>query len=58
MEETNIGRVIELEAALKVGFEMRKRQKEYFKTRDRETMIDAKRLEAAFDARLAALGYK
>lgn len=44
--------------ALEVGLQMRKRQKEYFKTRDKQVLIDSKRLETAFDLRLATLGYK
>lgn len=50
----------ELKKALEVGFEMRKRQKEFFasKGKDRQALIDSKRLEAAFDARLASLGFR
>lgn len=50
----------EIKQALQVGLEMRKRQKDFFagKGKDREALIDAKRLESAFDMRLAALGYK
>ena len=46
--------------ALKVGLEMRKTQKRFFasKGKDRQALIDSKRLEAAFDYRLAELGYK
>lgn len=47
-----------MRVALEVGFFMRKAQKEYFKTKTREKLIDSKRLETAFDLRLAQLGYK
>jgi hypothetical protein len=48
----------ELNAACRAGFEMRRRQKDYFKTKDREILIDSKRLENAFDVRLATLGFR
>ncbi len=34
---------------------MRNKQKEYFKTRARDTLIDSKKLEAAVDKRVAEL---
>ncbi len=45
---------------LKVVFEMRKRQKQFFasKGKDREALVDSKRLEAAVDVRLASHGIK
>lgn len=48
----------ELRNALRVGFEMRKAQREYFRTKSKDDLIAAKRLEAAFDQRLAALGWR
>ncbi len=50
---------LKLRQALKVGCEMRKRQKEFFasKGKNRQALIDSKRLEAAFDYRLSELGY-
>jgi hypothetical protein len=46
--------------ALEVGREMRKSQKQFFasKGKDRQALIDSKRLEASFDMRLATLGFK
>lgn len=59
MESTEAEKLIgELRGACEVALEVRKRQKEYFKTKDKEILIDAKRLEAALDMRLATLGYK
>ena len=45
---------------LKVVFEMRRRQKAFFasKGKDREALVDSKRLEAAVDLRLASHGIK
>jgi len=42
-------RIEQLEAALRIGREMRAKQKEYFKTRDRGVLIASKQLEASFD---------
>lgn len=47
-----------IRAALEVGKHMRRAQKEYFTKRSQENLVEAKRLEAAFDLRLAELGYK
>lgn len=49
--------LLSLEAALKVGYHMRQAQKSYYaaKTGKQELLIEAKRLEAAFDRRLAEL---
>ena len=49
--------LLSLEAALKVGYHMRRAQKNYFATRTerRAMLIESKRLEAAFDRRLAEL---
>lgn len=44
-----------LEKAVRLGVEMRKRQKEYFKTRTREALIASKEAETAFDKASAAL---
>lgn len=41
--------------ALRVAFEMRKAQKNYFRTRTKDDLIASKRLEAALDLRLAEL---
>ena len=38
--------------------EMRKYQKQYFKTRNKDDLIEAKRLETAVDMRLAEVGIK
>lgn len=48
----------EIKQTLQVGLEMRKRQREYFRIKDHEVLLDAKRLESAFDIRLASLGYR
>lgn len=50
----------QLREALEVGKHMRKSQKEFFasKGKNREALIDSKRLEVAFDMRLAELGLK
>lgn len=45
-----------LEAALKVVVQMRKSQKEYFRTRNKQALLDSKRLELSVDHRLVALG--
>lgn len=49
--------LLSLELALKVGYHMRQAQKNYFatKTERRAMLIEAKRLELAFDRRLAEL---
>jgi hypothetical protein len=49
--------LLQMEAALKVGYEMRKAQNAYFraKTRKRDLLLESKRLEGAFDLRLADL---
>lgn len=48
----------QLKEALELGFQMRKRQREFFasKGKDREALIDSKRLETSFDIKLAELG--
>jgi hypothetical protein len=61
MDEEQTARQIEdLKVACKVGFEMRKSQRAFFasKGKDRDALIESKRLEAAFDVRLGLLGYK
>ena len=49
--------LLKLEAALIVGYQMRKAQNTYWraKTGKKELLIDAKRLENAFDLRCAGL---
>ena len=49
--------LLALEAALHVGYHMRRAQKNYYaaKTGKQTLLIEAKRLEAAFDRRLAEL---
>jgi hypothetical protein len=49
--------LLSLESALKVGYHMRQAQKAYFKAKQgkQELLIESKRLEAAFDQRLAEL---
>ena len=49
--------LLALEGAVKVGYHMRQAQKSYYaaKTGKQELLIEAKRLEAAFDRRLAEL---
>jgi hypothetical protein len=49
--------LLKLEAALIVGYQMRKAQNNYWraKTGKKELLIDAKRLENAFDLRCAEL---
>lgn len=37
---------------------MRKAQRNYFKVRSQQALVDSKRLESAVDVRLATLGYK
>ena len=51
------GFLLSLEAALLVGYHMRRAQKNYYaaKTGKQELLIEAKRLENAFDLRLAEL---
>lgn len=44
--------------ALKVVAEMRKRQKAYFRDKNKADLIESKRLEAAVDMRLSELGIK
>ena len=44
-----------LEEVARPGVEMRKRQKEYFKTRTREALIASKEAESAFDKAAAEL---
>ena len=38
--------------------QMRQAQVEYFKSKDRDVLIEAKKLEAAVDMRLATMGIK
>jgi hypothetical protein len=49
--------ILQMEAALKVGYEMRRAQNAYFraKTGRHDLLLDSKRLEGAFDLRLADL---
>jgi hypothetical protein len=49
-------RIEALEAALRLGIDMRDKQKAYFKDRSKENLIASKQAEAAFDR--AALGEK
>jgi hypothetical protein len=42
-------RELQLEEALRLGRDMRATQREFFRTRDRGLMVDAKAKEAAFD---------
>lgn len=48
-------RVPRLEVLARLGVEMRKRQKEYFKTRTREALIASKEAESAFDKAAAEI---
>jgi len=49
---------IEVWNTLHTVAQMRKAQTEYFTTKDRSKLIDAKRLEAAVDMRLSTMGIK
>jgi len=49
-------RIERLEAALRLGVDMREKQKTYFKDRSKENLIASKQAETAFDR--AALGEK
>ncbi len=49
-------RIEALEAALRLGVDMREKQKTYFKDRSKENLIASKQAETAFDR--AALGEK
>jgi len=49
-------RIEELEAVLRLGVDMREKQKTYFKDRSKENLIASKQAETAFDR--AALGEK
>jgi len=49
-------RIEALEAALRLGIDMREKQKAYFKDRSKENLIASKQAESAFDR--AALGEK
>ena len=42
-------RIEELEAALRLGVDMRDKQKAYFKRRFQDVLLDCKKAEAAFD---------
>jgi hypothetical protein len=49
--------LLQMEAALKVGYEMRRAQNAYFRAKigKQELLLESKRLESAFDMRLADL---
>jgi hypothetical protein len=49
--------LLQMEAALKVGYEMRKAQNAYFraKTGKHDLLLESKRLEGAFDMRISEL---
>jgi len=49
-------RIEQLESALRLGIDMREKQKAYFKDRSKENLIASKQAESAFDR--AALGEK
>jgi hypothetical protein len=52
-------RIEELEAALRLGVDMREKQKAYFKRRFQDVLLDCKKAERDFDvSALAALGEK
>jgi len=52
-------RIEQLEAALRLGVDMRDKQKAYFKRRFQDVLLDCKKAESAFDkAAIAALGEK
>jgi hypothetical protein len=52
-------RIEQLEAALRLGIDMREKQKAYFKRRFQDVLLDCKKAESAFDkAAIAALGEK
>ena len=54
-----IGRIWELEAALRLGVDMRDKQKAYFKRRFQDVLLDCKKAERDFDVSArAALGEK
>ena len=54
--DTAADRIEALEAALRLGVDMREKQKTYFKDRSKENLIASKQAETAFDR--AALGEK
>jgi len=52
-------RIEQLEAALRLGVDMREKQKAYFKRRFQDVLLDCKKAERDFDvSALAALGEK
>lgn len=52
-------RIEQLQAALRLGVDMREKQKAYFKRRFQDVLLDCKKAERDFDvAALAALGEK
>jgi hypothetical protein len=52
-------RIEQLETALRLGIDMREKQKAYFKRRFQDVLLDCKKAESAFDkAAIAALGEK
>jgi hypothetical protein len=52
-------RIEQLEAALRLGVDMREKQKAYFKRRFQDVLLDCKKSERDFDvSALAALGEK
>ena len=52
-------RIEELEEALRLGVDMREKQKAYFKRRFQDVLLDCKKAERDFDvSALAALGEK
>ena len=52
-------RIEQLEAVLRLGVDMREKQKAYFKRRFQDVLLDCKKAERDFDvAALAALGEK
>ena len=54
-----LDRVEELETALRLGVDMREKQKAYFKRRFQDVLLDCKKAERDFDvSALAALGEK
>jgi hypothetical protein len=53
------GRCLQLEAALRLGVDMREKQKAYFKRRFQDVLLDCKKAERDFDVSArAALGEK